>query len=147
MKKLVLITCLLACISCIKQNTQNDWLLGKWKKSDDNTQKLTYEYWTKKNDSIFLGHGFILQNNDTIWQEKILLHKQASNWYLDISTPENKNTVRFKLISKQQNKLVFENKTHDFPKTISYWKANDKLYATVANETQKIEFQFELVKY
>lgn len=146
MKNVFYLLITLVICQCTNTPTTKDWLLGKWIRIDTTPGRLTYEYWTKINDSSYIGHGFVMQKKDTIWQEKMQLHSEKANWYLDVSTPGNKNIVRFKLTSQLSNKLVFENKAHDFPKMISYWKTNEKLYATVANETKTIDFQFELVE-
>lgn len=131
---------------CTNISTTKDCLLGKWIRIDTTPGRLTYEHWAKVNDSNYIGHGFVMQKKDTIWQEKMQLHKQHTNWYLDITTPENKNIVRFTLSKQTSNRLVFENELNDFPKKIIYWKANNKLFAIVADDKRKINFEFDKVK-
>ena len=47
-----------------------DWLLGKWKRLNDEVGKETFENWNKISLSKYLGIGFTMQRGDTIKREK-----------------------------------------------------------------------------
>ena len=53
----------------VKENF--DWLLGSWKRNNEEEGKETFEIWEKRNSSEYSGIGFTMQNNDTLKQEKI----------------------------------------------------------------------------
>ncbi len=130
-----------------KEGFQNfDWLVGKWKKLNDEAGKATFENWEKETPTRFMGHGFVIQKSDTIWQEKMVFSKNDSIWTLNVKTPGNSDLVEFKLTKHDSNSFVVENLMHDFPKKIKYWKDDEQLNALVEGDSMKIEFEFERVE-
>ena len=62
------------------QPTENfDWLLGNWKRTNEEKGKETFENWKKTNDTEYNGIGFTLQNSDTLSQEQM---KLIQLWHL-----------------------------------------------------------------
>ena len=45
-----------------------DWLLGKWKRLNEEEGKETFENWKKIKETEYSGIGFTMQNGDTIKQ-------------------------------------------------------------------------------
>jgi len=129
-----------------KETEHFDWLVGKWKKLNDEAGKATFEHWEKETPTQFLGHGFVMHKSDTIWQEKMILRTNDSIWTLNVKTPGNTNPVEFKLTKHDSNSFVAENPAHDFPKKIAYWKDDERLNALVGDDSMKIEFEFERIE-
>ena len=48
--------------------------------------------------------------------------KSVNNRLVYIARPENEAMISFSLKSSSKDSLVFENKAHDFPETITYKK-------------------------
>ena len=44
-----------------------DWLLGKWERLGEEEGKATFENWEKQTSDKYLGHGFVMQDTDTVW--------------------------------------------------------------------------------
>ena len=110
------------------------WLIGTW--SGPSTEKGTnYETWKKYNDTTFVGSSFSIQHDDTIPSESIRLVQQGEEVSY-VPTVEGQNSdlpVAFKLIFMDSVKMIFENKTHDFPQNISYQKiSQDSLVAEIS---------------
>ena len=85
---LVLVTTFTLTMCNAKQNDQKsttqptenfDWLLGNWKRTNEEKGKETFENWKKTNDNEYKGIGFTLQNSDTLSQEQM---KLIQLWHL-----------------------------------------------------------------
>ncbi len=128
----------------LKDSTKNfDWLVGNWKRLNNDTEKNTFENWKKETNNRYLGHGFILKGSDTIWQEKMILSLHDSDWELEVKTPGNNDLVKFTLTEHDSNSFLVENPKHDFPKKIKYWKNGAKLNALVTGNENELHFEFE----
>ncbi|MGB4774266.1 MAG: DUF6265 family protein [Daejeonella sp.] len=111
---------------------QLEWLIGNWKNSTVNGQ--LYEIWTKRNDTLYSGHSFMITKGDTAFSERITLQlKEGNLFYIPIVSDQNKGkAVSFKLISDTKGEFVFENKEHDFPQRIIYKNpVPDSLFARI----------------
>ena len=124
--------------------TENfDWLLGNWKRNNEEEGKETFEVWIKNSDSEYSGIGFTIQNNDTLSQERIKLIKSESKWTLKVQALGDVEAVIFNMTSFKDNEFTCENKELDFPKLIKYWKSGEKLNALVAGGEIELSFEFE----
>lgn len=128
-----------------KQNTSSFepyWLKGHWVQSEE--EYITHEIWHKKS-SIYIGHGFIMQNKDTVWQENMKIHQFNKQWILSIKTPENSEQVDFVIEKWTDSTFMAKNAIHDFPKQISYSTNGNKLIAVVSGEEKVLNYQFSKV--
>jgi hypothetical protein len=119
-----------------------NWLLGDWIRISADTSSTTYEIWKRQSEKEYLGHGFVMQNNDTVWQEKMTLTREDTSWVFIVRTPGNSGKVRFPVKSLTEKTFQAENLNHDFPKTITYRLEEDTLYANVAGGENNIDFVF-----
>lgn len=128
----------------ITEQTENfDWLLGKWKRLNEEEGKETFENWKKINETEYSGIGFTMQNGDTIKQEKIQLIKSNINWDIIVKVPEESGSITFKGTSHNENEFTCENKELDFPNKIKYWKNGKNISAMVSGGEMEISFEFE----
>ena len=129
------------------QSTENfDWLLGNWKRTNEEKGKETFENWKKTNDTEYNGIGFTLQNSDTLSQEQMKLIQTNGKWNLLVKTPDEKDFIKFDMAELAENKFECKNDTLDFPKLIKYWKNGDKMNAIVSGDSLKLSFEFERIK-
>ena len=127
--------------------TENfDWLLGEWKRNNEEPEKETFENWKKINSSEYSGIGFTMQNGDTIKQEKIKLIKLNGKWNLIVKVPEESESITFKMTELKSDAFTCENDSLDFPKRIKYWKNGEKISALVSGDDLEIPFEFEKIK-
>ena len=129
----------------IKIEGNFDWLLGYWKRNNDENGKETFEIWEKKSNTEYSGIGFTMQNNDTIQLEKIDLKKLDNKWVLKVQLQGEPGPVTFIMTGYNEKEFVCENKEHDFPKLIKYWKNGNKLSALVSGDEMKISFDFDRI--
>ncbi|WP_255497854.1 DUF6265 family protein [Flavobacterium sp. I3-2] len=163
MKKIVFLLCSSLIISCSDKTTDKslnnetvksevetsenfDWLLGDWKRLNNDEGNETFENWKKINDTEYLGIGFTLKNGDTISQEKMELSKTNNQWNIAVSFPTEKNATFFKVTQIEKNSFTCENEQNDFPKKIHYWIENQNLKAIISNDEMEIDFVFERLK-
>lgn len=130
----------------IKASENFDWLLGNWKRVNDEAENETFESWQKINDSEYQGVGFTLKNGDTISQEKMQLVKHNNQWNLSISLPSEPQATVFKVTKIDSQSFVCENELNDFPKKIEYWFEGKNLKAKISNSDMEIAFDFEKIK-
>ena len=124
-------------------NEKFDWLLGNWKRNNEEIGKETFEIWKKNSDFEYSGIGFTMQNNDTINQEKIKLLKFENKWILKVQPQDEPNPITFMMTSYNEKEFICENKELDFPKLIKYWKNGNKLSALVSGDDVEISFDFD----
>ena len=130
-----------------KVETKNfDWLLGEWKRNNEEKGKETFENWKKANDNEYKGIGFTLQNRDTLSQEQMKLIQTNGKWNLLVKTPDEKDFIKFEMTEIADDKFECKNDTLDFPKLIKYWKNSDKMNAIVSGDSLKLSFEFERIK-
>ena len=130
-------------ITVTEKSENFDWLLGKWKRLNEEEGKETFENWEKIKETEYSGIGFTIQKGDTIKQEKILLTKDNGKWNLTVKAPEELEFTTFIGVSHNENEFTCENHEIDFPNKIKYWKSEHKIKATVSGSGMKISFEFE----
>ena len=128
----------------IEKSVDFDWLLGKWKRLNEENGKETFENWNKISETEYSGIGYTMQNGDTIKQEKIRLTKTSGKWNLTVKVPEESESIIFNGISHNETEFTCENNEIDFPNNIKYWKNGNRINAMVSGG--KIEILFEFVK-
>jgi len=127
----------------IEKSENFDWLLGKWKRLNEEEEKETFENWNKINETEYSGIGFTMQNGDTIKQEKIRLTKTSGKWNLTVKVPEESESITFNGISHNETEFTCENNEIDFPNKIKYWKNGNRINAMVSGGEMEIPFEFE----
>jgi len=119
-----------------------DWLVGSWKRSNDQKGKLTYEHWTRTSDTEYTGLGCTLHDSDTVFKEHLRLVKTGANWNLEV-TGVNKNPTNFPVIQQDENSFECENRNNEFPKIIQYALRDSLLIARISGDDSEIIFRFE----
>lgn len=152
MKQLILFFAITICLSCKKTETENnsesnktqfDWLVGKWNRKNDKDSKKTFENWTKKSNTEYLGVSYTLLNRDTVWKETVTLTKTKNTWLFAVKGEEDQQPTLFKLAKADNSSFVFENKNNEFPKVIQYKNNGDTFSAIVSGGDMTIPFEFE----
>ena len=124
-----------------------DWVIGKWRVNESNS----FEEWTKINDGLYRGKGYKVRKNDTLIIENIEIVKRENTiFYIpSVSDQNDGKEIEFKLVSKNQKKLIFENKAHDFPQRIIYIKTDENVIDAKIEGTKQglfSEVKFKLNK-
>lgn len=125
-----------------EETEQLDWLVGKWKRTNEEAGKETFENWDKINESEYSGIGFTLQGSDTISQELMQIIKSNGKWALFVKTAKEKEATKFELAELLNNQFTFINDSIDFPNKIHYKFENEKIHAVISNSQLEIPFEF-----
>ena len=122
-------------------------MLGVW--SSRTRNEFTKETWQKINDSTFTGFAFTTVEQDTVFAETLELLKKGNHTVLKVATYTDTlaTPVTFTMIAFENNKVVFENKLHDFPQRIIYSSTKkDSIHAwiegTIGGEQQKVDLYY-----
>lgn len=118
------------------------WVVGTWDRQNNTDGTRNYERWWKDTASSLRGYGITLKGTDTIFHERLRIITKDNALYYVADTPENKDEVLFKLTDATENKLVFENPNHDFPKKIEYTRNKDTMKAVVSGKGKSLEYLF-----
>lgn len=138
MKYLSAFLIVLLLTSCSKEYKNPDFLVGKWKRVNNEENKETFEIW-KEN---LRGIGFTLQESDTVFKEQLYIVTIDNQKHLLVSGV-NENPTYFKFTEQTATSFTCENQQNEFPKKISYRLEDGKLNAEVANDDFAIDFVFE----
>ena len=95
-----------------------NWLIGQWEAKTKSGK--FYETWKKSSDHCALeAMGGELSKSDTVFTEQLCLIK-ISNYWVYVAVVGKQPPVLFTLMAQTDNKFIFENEEHDFPKRIIY---------------------------
>lgn len=113
-----------------KQLSQLEWMLGDWQTT--NAKIAMKESWSKISDNSFEGQGQQLDSQGKVKSEESLrlLKMQDGVFYLAKVT-QNLLPVAFQAIQCVDNKVIFENTSHDFPTRLTYQLVNKRLSVKV----------------
>lgn len=110
-------------LSCNKANKkQFTWLEGKWVQT--NGEANFHEEWTRVNDSLLVGEGYVLDSARKEFSERLTLETIGENTIYRVEMTTGR-IADFKLTEKGDDKLVFELPENDFPSKIIYTKKSD----------------------
>ena len=109
------------------------WMAGSWSGSAGGVKM--EEHWTSADGSLMLGmHRDVAANGRTSFEFLRIEKRGDSLVYL--AMPGGKTATRFPLKSETNSRIVFENKDHDFPQRILYWRDGARLCARVEGTIQ-----------
>lgn len=94
------------------------WMAGTWEGVDGRMQM--EEHWTAPRGDSMLGVHRDVAGGRTVSFEFLRIEKRQ-NGIVYVAQPQGNPPTEFRLIESSQNRVVFENKTHDFPQRIIYW--------------------------
>ncbi len=141
---LTLLGLLFAMVSSQDKDTDSNpfeklsWIVDRWISPPG--ESITYENWVKLDDTTFSGESHTIKNGDTIFTEQLKIEKIGEDIYYTAVAKHNPGPVHFKLVELGENKAVFENPEHDFPKRIVYMLKDDgSLYARIEGKNKKGE--------
>ncbi|MGV3761955.1 hypothetical protein [Parapedobacter sp.] len=129
-------------VSCGGQADNFDFMVGEWKRSNDEAGRQTFETWEKRNDSTYIGHGYTLSGTDTVWQENIILSPIAGVWHYQVSMPGDTASTDFRVSESDARSFTCKNPHNEFPKTISYRRAGTDLHADISGGGNAVTFLF-----
>ena len=111
-----------------------DWMTGAWAGVQNGTE--IEEVWTAPRGGTLLGVHRDVSGGRTVAFEFLRIEAAAGGltyW----GSPQGRPATPFRMITNERNRVVFENKDHDFPTRILYWLAPDgALHARIEGTLQ-----------
>jgi hypothetical protein len=94
--------------------------LGDWKA--ESGEKMTFESWKEVSPKTFEGLGETRNRstNELLNSETMRILEMSSEVFFLAKVNHNELPVAFKLTDGTNNKAIFENTGHDFPKKLEY---------------------------
>ena len=123
---------------------------GCWERRDDAKKLLNTEYWMSPAGTSMLGMGRTVKDGKTTGWEFMRIEKRADGFYFVSRPHENKEDTAFKLLSSDEDSVTFENKEHDFPRRVIYWRDGESLMAriegTINGQPRSRQWRYDRVK-
>ncbi len=138
----VLLLC--SCKEKVKQppvTTEFDYLIGDWERTNSKGGSATSEHWRAVTSEDLRGHGYTIEDEDTVFNERMRIYKKQEQWMLSINGP-NENPTLFKITQHTNSAFTAVNPDNEFPKVITYSYFDDVLTATISAEDTEIPFIF-----
>ncbi len=125
-----------------------DLIEGQWKLKTNSFE--AYEDWKVKDKTELTGVSYSIEKDEQKKTEDLYIKKVGKFWTY-IAAPKNQNPALFYLTSSKNNRFVFENPEHDFPKMIIYnFVDEETIEVTIQGEEEgeqkKIGFTFVKVE-
>ena len=121
------------------------WMAGHW--SNDQGETSMEEAWLAPRGGTMLGVNRTSGKEETYATEHLSIFEEDGEiWYE--ASPSGQATTRFKLISANGQRVVFENPEHDFPQVIEYTRDGNELRAVIRGKLEgkdaEAEFRWTL---
>jgi len=104
------------------------WLEGRWEGDSDGMSM--EEQWTSLKGGALLGLHRDVKGDRMVSFEFLRIQATAEG-VVYFASPRSRPPVPFALVESSERRAVFENKQHDFPQRIIYWRDGERLCARV----------------
>ena len=108
--------------------TSLSWLSGRWAGSQDGTDM--EEIWTDARGGTLLGMHRDVKGGKTVGFEFFRI-EAVPEGLTYFASPQGRPPTPFRAVENRKDRVVFENKEHDFPTRILYWLGDGKLHARI----------------
>lgn len=117
-----------------------DWLVGCWE-SFENYSK---EVWVKNPDGSLLGFSASIERNEIAFYE-LLYIREVGGVLTYTAHPSGQNPAVFVIQESDEQRVVFENSSHDYPQRIVYEREGNALTAAISllNGERRLSFTQE----
>ena len=116
------------------------WLEGCWEVSSNG--RTVEERWTPARGGNMLGVSRTIRDGKLADYEFVVLREDGDRLAY-VAHPSGQKPATFLSTRIGKAEVVFENPSHDFPKTIGYRIAGDALTAWISGGTRRIEFPYK----
>lgn len=126
------------------------WLAGSWRM--EKAGRLTDEHWMAPAGGVMLGMARNVAKGRVLSHEFTQIREGPGGELFFIAQPSGQKEAAFRLVSLTDTAVVFENKEHDFPQTVSYSLQPDgTMLASIEGPgpdgtTKRIEYPYKRVQ-
>jgi len=105
------------------------WLAGTWTGSKDGVW--TEEHWSTPAGGGLMGMHKDAKDGRMTSYEFFRIVPDDAGRVCYMASPLGRSPVPFRAVEVSDHRVVFENREHDFPQRILYWRDNDVLHARI----------------
>lgn len=106
------------------------WMAGAWCTDGPATDRVC-EYWTPESGGLMLGAGITMKRGrPSEWEQTRIARDGAVPAYF--ASPNGAPAVEFRAVASDATSITFENRGHDYPQRIRYWREGDLLIAEIS---------------
>lgn len=105
------------------------WMEGRWTGSKDGVHM--EEHWTAPTGGALIGMHKDVKDGRVVSFEFMRIVDTPKDGILYFASPRGVPPTPFRLVEQAERRVVFENKEHDFPQRILYWREADVLHARI----------------
>lgn len=118
------------------------WLLGQWTRVDLPAGRSGDEQW-RVQDAALIGVGSSYRDGVLRFCEQLRIVAEGADVFYVADVPGNPAPVKFRLVARDGESVVFENLQHDYPQRIAYRRDGSRLMATTSGNGREENFLFE----
>ncbi|MEM0993543.1 MAG: DUF6265 family protein [Bacteroidota bacterium] len=113
-----------------------NWLEGSWKgkiaagNSVENWQKI---------DGIFYGEGYLIQQSDTVFMERMKIVNKGKDWFYVLQLDPYSNASVYQLETASPRKIIFASDTQKFPAKVALIRNENGGFSTQLLANKSIE--------
>lgn len=120
-----------------------DWLAGTWTQSKGD--EVVTESWLGPGNGVMVAVNLTTRGPSRKTFEFLRI-AETPEGFSYFASPGGRDPVEFKLKEQREQRVVFENASHDFPQRVLYWRDGDALVAriegTIAGAEKSREWRF-----
>jgi hypothetical protein len=105
------------------------WMTGAWSETKGDT--VTQEQWLDGSGGLMLGAGKTVKAGKVTTFELMRIEPQPTRFRISPTRAGSPPGPSFAPSSVPPGKIVFENKEHDFPQRVVYWRDGESLMARI----------------
>jgi hypothetical protein len=104
------------------------WMAGSWAGEKDGVH--SEEHWTTPEGGALVGmHKDVKGGRMSSFEFSRIVEEGGRLCYL--ASPGGAAPTSFCAVEMEANRVVFENRNHDFPQRILYWREGDRIHARI----------------
>lgn len=103
------------------------WMSGCWRADGEPGNE---EHWLKPAGGSVLGISRTVRHERTVAYEYMRIVEENGGLVF-VASPSGQRETAFPLVAAEKQRLVFENKTHDFPQRVIYARDGDRLVGRI----------------
>lgn len=105
------------------------WMTGAWARSDG--EKWADEYWTPPRGGMMIGASRSGNGEKLQFFEHMRIIREEDGLVF-VAIAGDQKPVRFVAVASTESGIVFENREHDYPQRIRYWREGKMLKAEIS---------------
>ncbi|RYD55917.1 MAG: hypothetical protein EOP60_05525 [Sphingomonadales bacterium] len=125
--------CMALALPASAQESDLGWLVGKWcTEKSEAARTTTCETWTPIGNGVMRGLGKTLHERYITIDEQMEIRRDGEGFVLHSEPIRQKPTNFFARGVQPAMAVRFENRAHDYPQVVRYWREGDMLMAEIS---------------